>query len=344
MDHPEPPNPAPANSEPQPPAAPPAARKADAEQLAQRLRAEVRKRRPPLLGWLALLVLLAAVPLGLLLWWVWPRPAAARLVVIAFDQLTEHVSGRKEIVAQLVPAEAGDDPTRLDRYEVFFQERTPVLLPNNAVRTYRAVSDADGRAESPRETSTPDGLVYVIARHAIPRPRHSSEDTARLFLKPKGTRCFVVEVAALTADPKPKWGGVPANQIKLREGAAQALSKVTKEGCQVVYLALDLERPADYRAVRGWLQAQAGGAHTALPNGPVLCRFLYGAKASPEQARKQFLQELESIALEQPQRTFVTVDPNTAVQYVRFGRTYLLTEREQLPGGVTRLREWKEVE
>src|ERR1700686_4393266 len=108
MDHPESPNSEPAKPDPAPPAPPPATKKADAEQLAQRLRAAVRQHRPRFIAWLTLLLVLLAIPLGLWLWWAWPRTQPPRLAVIAFDQLKESVSGRREVLAQFVPAEPGE--------------------------------------------------------------------------------------------------------------------------------------------------------------------------------------------------------------------------------------------
>jgi hypothetical protein len=343
MDHPETPPPEPAPPQPtESPATPPARKKADAEQLAQRLRTEVRKKRPHVFGWLALVVLLLAGLAGVLVWWMWPRPAPPRLAVIAFDQLLEPLGERREVVAQLVRVDAGTEPVPLAGFEVYFQERGAVLLPNAPVRSVRAVSDADGRVTAPPETTVPEGILTVIARHAIPRPRHSSEDTARLFFKPKGTRYCVVELGALTLEPNPKWGGVPVDQIKIREGAAAALAKAAKEGSQIVYLAMDLERPEAYRAVRGWIQYQAGNVRPALPNGPVLCRFLYGANASTAEARAQLLKDVEVLAPDRASRLFVTAEAKAAEEYARVGSTSLLGGNGPPSSGITRIATWAE--
>jgi hypothetical protein len=329
------------NSEPSPqPPAPPAAGKANAEQLAQRLRTAVRQRRPRYLLWLGLVVILLAVAVGLWALWVRPRPLPPRLAVITFDQLIEPVSGQREFISQLVPAEPGAESVRLDGFEVFFQERTAVLLAGAPVRSVRGVSDAGGRVTAPLETSVPDGVVALIARHAIPRPRHSAEDTARLFFKPKGTRFCVVDLDALTAEAKSKWSSVPAAQIKFRDGAATALTKAAKEGYQILYAAMDVERPEVYRAARGWVQYQAGNVKPALPNGPVLSRFVYGANLSAGEARARFLQDLTKLNPDWETRKFVTAEGTAAGEYARVGPTYLLGGDGPPPPGITRIPTW----
>jgi hypothetical protein len=338
MDHPEQPSP---NSPPPPPAPSPAAKKAEAEQLAQRLRAEVRKRRPRLLAWLAVAVALFAGLAGLVLWRTWPRPEPPRLAVIAFDQLYGPATARRELLAQLVPVEVGAEPPRLDGFEVFFQERIPTQLPNAAARSIRGVSDADGRVAAPQETSVLQGVLTVITRHALTRPRHSTEDTARVYVRPQGTSVLAVDLASLTVDADPKWGGVPADRIKIREGAAGALAKAAK-GQQVVYLALVLERPEEYRAVRGWVHYQASAVRPGLPDGPVLCRFVYGAKASAAEARERFFKEVEALCPERKERTFVTATATRAEEYAKVGRTYLLGADTPPPPGITRLASWAE--
>jgi hypothetical protein len=333
----------PPDSTPQEPAVPPGAKKANAEQMAQRLRAAVRQSRPRFVAWLILALALLAIPLGLWLWWVWPRSQPPRLAVIAFDQLVEPVSGRTEAIAQLVSADTGVEPARLDGFEVFFHERTAAQLPNAAARSSRGVSDADGRATAPLETSIPDGVVSVIVRHAIPRPRHSTEDSARAFFKPKGARICVVDLDALTAEANPKWSSVPVAQIKVRDGAATALKQITKKGFQVVYAALELERPEAYRAARGWVQYQASNVKPPLPIGPVLCRFLYGARVSADEARALLLKDLAARNPDRESRKFVTVTTTAAAEYARVGPTYLLGGDGPSPPGITRTAAWADL-
>jgi hypothetical protein len=319
----------------------PAAKKANAEVWAQRLRAEVRKRRPWTLSWAAILLIMTLGVLGLFLWWIWPGQPPLQLAVIAFDGLVGSDGRHGDVRAQFVVAEPHDDPVRLAGYEAFFLPGggpAGVLLGPPV----RAESDADGRLSVPWELDRATLVNLITIRHAIPRPRHSTEDTARLFVLPKGGRQIIVDTDALIAPKEPKWGSTPTGQIKTRGDAVTALAKLAK-GNQVIYAVFDLERPEQFRAVRGWIQ-QTGSGTQSLPVSPVFCSFSFGPRTTPTQARTLLLKDLSVFQPDASQRTAFTANPVAASEYARSCRTYLIGGEGTAPAGVTRVAEWDRLE
>jgi hypothetical protein len=228
--------------------------------------------------WL-LALLLIAVPVGLAVWWAWPRRPPPRLIVTAFDCLT--LQGEPAAVrARLEPL----DPLRTDAepagQEVVFEEPRPGNKP--VVR--KAVARADGAAEV--------GLVApararldIIVRYAQPGGPPTPPDRARVFAWPAKTRLLLVDIAALTQNGAKLWEQEKIPDAPLLPGATGALQAGGKSGFRVAYLALGPTRALRYRQVRDWVERRtAAGQAGGLPDGPVLGRVSVGvpdADAAP---------------------------------------------------------------
>jgi hypothetical protein len=277
------PTPPPAAAEGQPPETPaaasppqpteteaPPARKPIDEKMVERLREGARRRRPWAFASCLLTLLLFAVPLGLLVWWFWPRPALPRVVVIAFDQLG--VQGRSVTCrAQIVPAVRAEAETDLSGRELTFERRRLGQPLHEQPAREQTVTQADGTAAV--KWSLPEGVsrLKCTVRYVEAERRSQQEDHARVFAWPRKTKILLVEAAAL-----------PSAGEKLWPEAVRALRAVQAAGFAVGYLATGADGAVAYGKVRSELEGSTTGPKGGIPDGPVLGRLSVGAAAESD--------------------------------------------------------------
>jgi hypothetical protein len=263
-------------------------KKARKEQLTAELRASMQRKRPWTAGSCLLLLLLAAVPAGLLAWWLWPRGEPPTLVVTAFDQVG--VSGTKAVCrAQLQPLEPGHADFDLSGCEVVFQEvRFDLKEKSNLTK---ARTQANGVAGA--EWAVPAGLTRLpfTVRYVTPDRLSQTNDQARRFGWPQGTKIVLVDVAALVQGGASVWDRDADPDLTLLPGAAEALRSAQAKKFAVAYLATGAGRAVTYRQVRNWLERSAAGPG-GIPDGPVLGRLSVSATASAADLPKAVVADL----------------------------------------------------
>src|SRR5437899_1416660 len=115
------------------------------DEVTQKLRTAARKRRPVTWKGLLLLLALLAVPAGLLVWWIYPKPEPPRLDVVAFDQLG---LARQEVLlcAHLEPLDVNPAEVNLAGFAVFFEENRPPKPGPAQADWLKTTSNRDGFA------------------------------------------------------------------------------------------------------------------------------------------------------------------------------------------------------
>jgi hypothetical protein len=260
--------PAPSAAAPPQPAEEQAApeRKPIDERTVALLRAAAHRRRPWTVGSCLLTLLLLAVPLGLLVWWLWPRSPPPRVGVIAFDQVAVQ-GGSVTCRAQVIPAEPVEPGAELSGHELRFALRLPGKNVPEKGAQQDAVTQADGSAAV---NLVPPGQVSRLDLLVLPVADPKLRDRARIFAWPRQTRILLVEVAAL-----------PPTRDKLRPQAAQALHKAQTAKFAVGYVAIRAEGAVGYSKVRNELEAGTAGPG-GIPDGPVLGRLSVGGNVTAD--------------------------------------------------------------
>ena len=273
-------------------ATPPAAPKPDADALAHRLKQKLSKERPR--PWRLVLgtMLVSIVLLGLLAWWMYPRPSPLPVGVLALDTLSNEDEPPIALAQILLHADE-TDPRRLRNQDVVFVDGRLVLPPGETPRDERVKSDAQGRASVAWPRTPKSAMQEVQVRQIDPERKRGSNDSARQFVWPKASKLVVVDVEETLADLDPgQWSKAAPGEVALRGGAANALRTLHKQPRPIVYLALAGVDGHTFRKVRGWLASKSQGPD-ALPIGPVLGRANYYADTSVNDERRDVLKRLQ---------------------------------------------------
>jgi hypothetical protein len=239
----------------------------NADELAKQLQASLRRQRPR--PWLLIggLLLVSALALGGLAWWLAPRPDPPPLAALAVDTLAA-ADESTEARAILVMTEGEPDPVRMAGQEVVFLESAPAA-PGAAPREVKATTDEQGVARA--DWPLPEGATTAgfLVRYADLRRRKVSLTEGRVFRWPRDSAVVLVDVeTALAGAPPARWTADP-HAIAPRAGAGPALQALQKDGRRVVYLAPHGQGWAHDRNVQAWLQKQFAPG-PALPVGPLL--------------------------------------------------------------------------
>jgi hypothetical protein len=257
------------------------ARQAAKEEMATRLRASVRRQRP----WTAVacvgLLLLLAVPVALLSWWLWPRGEPPALVVTAFDQVGE--PGTKVVCrAQLETLDAARADFDLAGREVIFDEIRLDLPKGRGIQ--KAMSQAGALAAV--DWTVPEKMPQTAftVRCLTPEGRSQASDRARLFAWPRTTKVLLVDVAAMVPAGAKVWEKETTLGLTLRPGAAAALQAAKSAKFAVAYLATEPARAVSYRKVRDWIERSAPGPQ-GIPDGPVLGRLSVSGETAADWAK-----------------------------------------------------------
>lgn len=248
-----------------------------ANALAQQLKDSLAQRRlrpwKIVLGTLAVSVLL----LGLLAWWMYPKPKPPPLQVMAFDVVctTDEVP---EVRAQLHGPPDDDQPRRMSGWKVIFRE--PLLPPppkGAAPREIEALSDEHGQASLEWPLHEPKSTQYSVLHVDPDLGKGSLVDVGHVFVWPKDAPLLIVD-----ADETLIAKEVDAD-------ASATLTKAAKEGWRIVYLAPAATNAHDFRKARRWLTEN----QAKLPPGPILGRKHYPLEEPIEEARADLLKRLQ---------------------------------------------------
>lgn len=315
------------------------------EELEALLRSEVRRRRPRS----ALIVLVAAVllvgPIALCVWWFWPPPDPPAVVLTAFDQLA--ASSQPALLhaqLELQPDENRD--LSLANWPILFQEiQTVPRAGEPALFAQKVRTETDGSAAVEMSAPAKGGVIDMAVRFVPEGRARSAEDRARLYCYPADGPLLIVDVeTSLTAAPLPKWTTEHIRDIAPVAAAFQALQETLaslKEG-HIVFLAGTVERPQEYRKVRGWVQAAALTHGLFRLHGPVLGRVSYTESDTAGPWLPRRLQAIRQSFSRQP--LGVTAHLPTARIFQQEGlSTFLIGNYSAAPEGVILLRSWQQL-
>jgi hypothetical protein len=266
--------------------------KPDADALAHRLKQKLSKERPR--PWRLVLgtMLVSIVLLGLLAWWMYPRPSPPPVGVLALDTLSNEDETPTAQAQILLPAGQTNE-RRLQDQDIVFVDGRLVLPPGESPRDVRVKSDARGRASVPWPRAPKAAMQEVQVRQIDAQRKKGTSDSARQFIWPKQSKLVVVDVEETLAELEPaQWNNAVPSEVALRGGATAALRSLQKQSTQVVYLALAGGDGHTLLKVRGWLASKSQGPD-ALPAGPLLGRAKYPSSASVGDERRDVLKRLQ---------------------------------------------------
>jgi len=258
------------------------------DELTARLRAAARKRRPWSTAGIGVLLALLLLPVGLLVWWIYPRPELPPLEIVAFDQLG--LPGTEVTLrARLEPIQMPDEPLNLSGFTLTFEDELLPLQPARERRQIKVTSDRNGAAGAAWSPADKAVSPYVV-RQIGDRLRPGKFDRGQVFSWPAATALLLVDVqdtlAQVDADA---WRKRNVLDIAAVAGAGKALQEARKQKYEIVYLATDADSALVYRKVRGWVANQKA-ARESFPAGPVLGRPSFDQEAA--QAREAVLRSL----------------------------------------------------
>jgi hypothetical protein len=309
------------------------------DELTARLRTAARKRRPWTFSGACVTLVLILIPVGLCVWWFFPRPALPPLEIVAFDQLG--LPGAEvTIYARLEPIQPQEELPSLAGCAITFEDD---LLPQQAAKERRQVqvhSDRQGAVSAAWLAPADKPVTAYVARQIGDRLRPGKFDRAQVFSWPAATPLLLVDVQeTLAAAPADAWRNRNVLDIVPVAGAGEALQEARKNKYEVVYLATELDSGLIYRKLRGWVSNQ-GSRRQAFPAGPVLGRPSFGQEAS--QAREAVLRELRD-QFTGPMATVVGTSEAAAVsRAVGWLHTIVIGDAEA-PVEVVRVKSWTEV-
>jgi hypothetical protein len=315
------------------------------EELEAQLRSEVRRSRPPaVLIFLIFLVLLVG-PVAFCVWYFWPQPDPPAVLLTAFDQLAP-ASQPATLHAQLelLPDEKRD--ISLANWPMLFQEiQTVPRSGEQALFSRQVRTGAGGSAQVEMMAPEKDWMTDIAVRFVPEGRKSAAEDRARLYSCPANLPLLIVDVeASLTTAPLPKWTTENIRDIAPVEAAFKALQEtltIVKEG-HIVYLAGAVERPQEYRKVRGWVQATALTHGLFRLHGPVLGRDLPAESGADSPWLRSRLQAIRQSFSRRP--LGVTAHLPTARVFQQEGlQTFLIGNYAAAPEGVILLRSWQQL-
>ncbi len=244
--------------------------------LARQLKSSLAQRRPR--PWKLVLASLAAsvLLLGLLAWWMYPKPKPAPLQVMALDVVctpeeTPHVR------AQLLRPPDEMQPRRLSGAQVVFREPLLPQPPGVEPRETIAKSDEHGQAKLEWPLRKPESIEFSVQHIDLEQQQASPHDVGRIFVWPKNTPLLMVDAEETLV------------AARLDDKASATLKSADKIGWRIVYLAPASAQPHDFRKVRRWLHEN----QAKLPIGPLLGRRQLDAEEGVADARRELLKQLQ---------------------------------------------------
>ncbi len=298
------------------------------DRVTQQLRAAMARKRPSLWKAVVVLLLIVAVPLGLWLWWTYPRGEEAALMITAFDALA--VNGEKVTLrARLQPQKPGDS-VRLDGREIRFAAPAPLLLPPDKSQFWTARTGPDGEAAVEREFPAEPSPAPFVARYQ--GPKSAAEYRAAVYRWPAQSNLAVVEAASLSKAGADDWARRNLLDLPAADGAALALRAMQERKYRVVYLAIEHEPAFAYRKMRGWLENQ----FVAFPPGPVV-----GGAARSRDERQKLLRNLAGRF--QGTHLYVTATPDHAQTARGEGLITILVGAHEAANQIIAAKSWSEL-
>ncbi len=238
------------------------------EQMGRQLETKVSQQRPNkiLLG--MLLVLLALLPVGFLLWFFWPGPEPPKIIAVGFDELA--FPGKPvELTGLLIKADPSEEGI-VGGWPVNFEFFKPEMLKNPEAKLQKTTSAPDGSAQAKFHLSGKIKLAEFAFRFTPENAEKFAEDRASVFLvNPKQLILVDVESALAKAAIR-EWESKSLNDIPRNISAAKFLGTKAKAGFSIVYFACTVPSPITYRRVRFWVQSNPPKDVPPFPRGPLL--------------------------------------------------------------------------
>ncbi len=298
--------------------------------------AGARKRRRPLL----VTVLFYAIPLGLLgllVWWLWPRPELAQLELAAFDEVRlPNAPVKYRVHVQGVTS---------DGRRANAEGQGVFLLESKTGLQTKLTTGREGFAELEQAFPGNESLIHYLARIPKEKNRPGLEERGRVFTWTADSSILLVDADHSLAEiDTDKFWDTNNLQIKERPGAASALSQLAHK-YRFMYLSAQADQPARYNKLRAWLE-HGWAPQDKFPDGAVLCPSAHFPGNSMKHGEMEFLDR----AAEQVKKRFqgrivaVTSLPSAAelLQKQRV-ETFLLGQKTNPPKDVTLLKSWDEL-
>ncbi len=287
------------------------------DEVTRLLRVAARKKRPWTWPGILITLLVVAVPLGLFVLVVYPRPDPPPVKVLAFDAIGltgEKISLRARLEPMQLPA-ANPDLAGLDLHF----EIGPF---GQAKALGRAASDHTGVGQVIWSPDQPQSSFTV--RFAGDRKRSGSIAQGRVFCWPAESAVFLVDVTALVAADvaayKETLQKKPILEIAPVSISADILPWAEMLEYRVVYVVSHAESGPSYSLVRRWLEHQF---RLLFPFGPIV------EVDGPSPALAHLVQEMRA-KFKGPVFCGVA-NPQAAEELQKTGATVLLLAQEAVP-------------
>jgi hypothetical protein len=250
-----------------------------------------------------------------------------------FDQLARPDEA-VELAAQVEPAEPPEQAVSMAGYPVYFEEQTTGL-------SSKAVSDRNGVATCTGPFPLAPGPVEVLAGYPGNRRQRGVQARGRVFVWPADTAFVLVDADhALTATDPEAFRTVNNIDVRALPDAAPTLRRL-RETYPVGYVTGATRQPQLYNKLRAWLDNGWSPAQQ-FPAGPVLTTWGDG-EADAAAARLGVLTALRGRFT--GKGIGVAGNVETATQFQQQGlQTFLVGEAENVPEGVTRVKDWAALE
>lgn len=304
------------------------------EEIKAKLREGARRRHPWRRNVVLATLLFIGLPLGLLAWWLWPRPVPPHALVVAPDVFT--LPGAKTSLTAWLVRDPGEDPgAKLAGWPIHFSVGAPGSGAVGEPRT--ETTRAGGSAELVLTAPASAGVQLFKAGYTAHR-YYPGEDTGRLFVVQPEKSLLLVDLALdIGKHDLTKWQGTNIHDIPLDRETGEALVQAASKGQTIVYLAC--ADPPTYRKMRGWLHLHAN--RSRLPDGPVLGCGLSAGK-QPELELAQLAQQIKSRF--RGRCAIISTQPRLTARYLQAGLTVF-----EIPGpldpspGVIPVKTWSEL-
>lgn len=272
--------------------------------------------------------------LALLTWWLYPGTPSELPPLVTFDVLVP--AGNEAPVRALF--EMGDQPYYLRGRRFIFQESR--IVGDDGLSTAEVTLDNDGIAEATLKVPPKQRQLAFEARCPPDGRLPGIKDQAFIYNLPPDAKLILVTIeGTLSLATLGDWEKAAPRDIVAVPEAFTALQAARKEGCEIVYLALESDRPTVYHKLRGWTHARFGPTPNSLPDGPVLGRPEYPGEG--DAAYKSILEGILSRFPGNPVAVTGSAALSRHFQAAGF-RTILIGDGDRLPG-VERARGWDEL-
>jgi hypothetical protein len=300
-------------------------------QLARASLADKRRRTP---AHIAILVGVPLLVLGLLIWWIYPKPELPKLRVEAFDQVALPDEPAL-LVARVEPVAASEASADLSGCPLFFLDMKTGQLLGKVTSGNNGLGSIETRFPA---ANTP--YEMLVRYPGEENRRRGVEAGCQLYVWPSESSLLIVDAdRVLPGVDEAKLWTQPNLDIRSQADAAGVL-RATQTSYRTVYLAASANSAARYHKLRAWLSYMRASSSDSVPAGPLLASAAFPGSGEDfhrlilARLKKQFNGKLIGF----------TDDPDRAKLFRELGlQSILLSKTTEAPEGVELVKSWKEL-